>query len=65
MLKFQETFCSQCGGTFGPGDSGFSHCDQHEHLQNLDDLSPTVRKVMQQFDSALTRRRFYGPQQPS
>lgn len=27
--KFKETFCSQCGGAFGPGDSGFSHCDQH------------------------------------
>lgn len=27
--RFQETFCSQCGGKFGPGDSGFSHCDQH------------------------------------
>lgn len=27
--KFKETFCSQCGCTFGPGDRGFSHCDQH------------------------------------
>ena len=30
MAKFQQTFCSQCGGEFGPGDSGYSHCDQHE-----------------------------------
>ena len=28
--KFQETFCSQCGGKFGPGDSGYSHCLDHE-----------------------------------
>jgi hypothetical protein len=27
--KFAETFCSHCGGAFGPGDSGYSHCDQH------------------------------------
>jgi regulator of replication initiation timing len=29
LPKFAETFCSQCGGAFGPGDSGYSHCDQH------------------------------------
>lgn len=28
-VKFAETFCSQCGGSFGPGDSGFSHCVDH------------------------------------
>jgi hypothetical protein len=27
--KFSETSCSQCGRVFGPGNSGFSHCDQH------------------------------------
>lgn len=29
MAKFDKTYCSQCGGEFGPGDDGFSHCDQH------------------------------------
>lgn len=29
MARFQETFCSQCGHGFGPGDSGFSHCSDH------------------------------------
>jgi hypothetical protein len=24
--RFQKTYCSQCGGEFGPGDEGFSHC---------------------------------------
>ncbi len=32
--KFAETFCSHCGGTFGPRDSGYSHCDQHAGLEN-------------------------------
>ena len=29
MPKFENTFCSQCGGTFGPGDHGYSHCMDH------------------------------------
>lgn len=29
MAKFPKTYCSQCGSEFGPGDSGYSHCDQH------------------------------------
>lgn len=27
--KFSATSCSQCGREFGPGDHGFSHCEQH------------------------------------
>lgn len=61
MPKFEATFCSQCGSAFGPGDSGFSHCDQHEGLTNLDEMSPAVQQVMKQFESALARRRAYGP----
>lgn len=26
---FGRTYCSQCGNAFGPGDSGFSHCEDH------------------------------------
>lgn len=33
--KFHETFCSQCGGEFGPGNEGFSHCKNHKHLSRL------------------------------
>ena len=29
MPKFEKTSCSQCGGEFGPGDHGFSHCFSH------------------------------------
>ena len=27
--RFQRTFCSQCGGAFGPGPHGFSYCSNH------------------------------------
>lgn len=27
--RFLHTYCSQCGGEFGAGDSGFSHCQDH------------------------------------
>lgn len=35
-MKFQETFCSQCGQGFGPGDQGFSSCKSHtpKHQNN-------------------------------
>ena len=29
MARFEKTYCSQCGGEFGPGDSGYSHCRDH------------------------------------
>ena len=29
MPQFQNTFCSQCGQEFGPGDHGYSHCRNH------------------------------------
>ena len=30
--RFWQVHCSQCGGTFGPGDSGYSHCEDHAGL---------------------------------
>ena len=33
-MKFQNTFCSQCGGEFGPGDHGYSHCRNHQKFAN-------------------------------
>lgn len=35
MSKFEKTFCSHCGGKFGPGESGYSHCDQHWDVPTL------------------------------
>ena len=31
--RFPDVSCSQCGQSFGPGDSGFSHCSNHRHLK--------------------------------
>jgi hypothetical protein len=28
--RFQQTYCSQCGGAFGPGNYGYSHCEDHQ-----------------------------------
>jgi len=30
--KFANVFCSQCGQKFGPGDHGFSQCENHKGL---------------------------------
>lgn len=27
--RFAETYCSQCGRSFGPGNHGYSHCKDH------------------------------------
>ena len=48
MSKFEKTHCSQCGGEFGPGDSGYSHCSDH--------WSPGVRKAMSAFEAGLAKR---------
>ena len=37
MPKFKVTHCSSCGGEFGPGDHGFSHCESHAGMRNYDD----------------------------
>lgn len=34
--RFAHTYCSQCGAEFGPGDSGYSHCEDHQHLVEID-----------------------------
>lgn len=28
-VQFSATYCSQCGGEFGPGEQGYSHCTDH------------------------------------
>lgn len=30
QTQYENVSCSQCGASFGPGDHGFSHCDQHQ-----------------------------------
>lgn len=29
-MQFDNTSCSQCGNSFGPGDQGYSHCKDHQ-----------------------------------
>ena len=31
-MKYKNVSCSQCGNNFGPGNEGFSHCDDHAQL---------------------------------
>jgi len=33
--KFEKTTCSQCGRSFGPGDSGYSHCEDHAQVKSM------------------------------
>jgi hypothetical protein len=35
--KFSQTSCSHCGSVFGPGDHGFSHCEDHRGIKKLPD----------------------------
>jgi hypothetical protein len=35
--RFGQTYCSQCGEAFGPGEHGFSHCKSHEHFEAVED----------------------------
>lgn len=34
-FKFAQTWCSQCGREFGPGNHGFSHCENHAAIDAL------------------------------
>lgn len=34
--RFEKTYCSQCGREFGPGDHGYSHCADHQNLEDYD-----------------------------
>ena len=31
----EKTSCSSCGRDFGPGDAGYSHCEDHEDWAEL------------------------------
>ena len=38
MTIHPETSCSQCGGSFGSGTHGFSHCDSHRYATVRTDI---------------------------
>lgn len=35
--RWPEIWCSSCGEGFGPGNFGFSHCENHDGLEPVDD----------------------------
>jgi len=37
LPRYEAVFCSDCGGGFGPGDHGFSHCGSHLGAQEVED----------------------------
>ncbi len=47
-MKYQETFCSQCGQGFGPGDQGYSSCKSHapKHQNNWAAYSRMARGAL-------------------
>lgn len=45
-MKYANVSCSQCGRSFGPGDHGFSHCDQHPGFaQDINEWRNQLTKV--------------------
>lgn len=55
--KFEKTFCSQCGGEFGPGENGYSHCSDHkdaplaQHLDHVARLKDAIRACLRAFEA--------------
>jgi hypothetical protein len=41
-MKYQNTFCSQCGKDQGPNNTGFSHCEDHSKENIMQDYTLTV-----------------------
>lgn len=33
--RYRRVACSACGGEFGPGDHGFSHCESHQGKRRI------------------------------
>lgn len=42
-FRFAKTYCSSCGGEFGPGNEGFAHCE--DHGTPLDSIGPGAAYV--------------------
>ena len=60
--KFAETFCSQCGGKFGPGDHGYSHCLDHRKYarraklaQQTDQMGAEIARLRSALNAMLTQ----------
>ena len=58
-------YCSQCGGSFGPGTEGFSHCEDHAAAAG-DSVTITLTVDGQTIDASfalegMSARRLTGP----
>ena len=58
--KFSQVSCSQCGRTFGPGDHGYSHCDNHREW----DSAPVMVMDEMQKQKAMTTLDYLAEYQP-
>lgn len=59
MSRFEKTYCSQCGGEFGPGEHGYSHCE--DHLiggWQAEEMLAALRRVDRAIDFYLGRSSF-------
>ena len=43
--RFADVSCSQCGASFGPGDSGYSHCADHREPTTLDAIKAEITET--------------------
>lgn len=48
--RFLTVYCSQCGNAFGPGDDGFSRCEQHYEITKAALLAFTA-ETNKQYDA--------------
>ncbi len=44
-VRFKITYCSQCGGEFGPGDGGYSQCSDHWAQQGGAGTMSDIEKI--------------------
>lgn len=42
--RFEQVFCSRCGGSFGPGDEGFSSCADHKQVREIAAMTDRQRE---------------------
>lgn len=53
MPKHQAVFCSQCGNSQGPGDSGFSHCSDHRKRDEAARVAADISRNRAKNDGSL------------
>ena len=54
MPKFANVSCSQCGQSFGPGEHGYSHCE--DHRRGDEDMLTAMYAVISKLDPARRKR---------